>query len=103
MKTKFTKNSVVVVSQDQISADLSPDLSGEVVILNLKDGTYYELSEVGARIWNLTQQPRSIQTILDILLEEYNVSARQCEADLLALIKDLKKHGLVEIKDEANS
>lgn len=103
MKANLSKTSVLVVSQDQVSADLSPDLCGEeVVILDLKDGIYYELSEVGARIWELIQQPHSVQAVLDTLLAEYNVDATQCEADLLALVEDLARHGLVEIEDESN-
>jgi adenine-specific DNA methylase len=87
-----------VTSQNQISANLSSDFSGDVVILGLKDGIYYELKEVGARIWDLIQKPRSIQAILDTLLEEYEVEAQQCEAHVLALAEDMAKRGLIIIK-----
>jgi hypothetical protein len=87
-----------VASQNQISADLSSDLPGNVVILSLKDGIYYELEEVGARIWSLIQKPCSIQVILDTLLKEYEVDAQRCEADLLALVEEMTKRGLIEIK-----
>ena len=102
MNGSLNKTSVVVVSQDQVSADLSPDLSGDVVILDLNNGIYYELNQTGARIWNLIQQPRSVESILDTLLEEYDIDARQCEADLTAVIEDMTKHGLVEIRDGTN-
>jgi hypothetical protein len=98
MKTNLNKNSVLVASQDQVSADLSSDVASSVVLLNLKNGVYYELKEVGTRIWNLIQQPRSIQSILDILVEEYEVDAERCEADLLALADDLAKHGLIQVQ-----
>ena len=99
---KLTKESVLAVSPDQVSADLSSGLGKEVVILDLKDGIYYELNEVGAHIWGLIQQPNSVQAILDSLLEEYDVSPEQCEADLLALAEDMIRRGLVEIKDGPN-
>ena len=98
MKTNLNKNSVLVASQDQVSADLSSDVASSVVLLNLKNGVYYELKEVGTRIWNLIQQPRSVQSILDILVEEYEVDAERCEADLLALADDLAKHGLIQVQ-----
>jgi hypothetical protein len=101
-KLKLTKTSVLTVSQDQVSADLSPDLSGDVVILNLNNGTYYALNETGARLWNLIQKPCSVETILDTLLTEYNVDTRQCETDLTAIVEDMAKHGLVEIQDVSN-
>ena len=98
MKTNLDINSVLVASQDQVSADLSSDADGSVVILNLKDGVYYELKEVGACIWNLIQQPSSIQSIKNRLIEEYEVDAEQCEVDLLALAEHLARLGLIQVK-----
>ena len=98
MNTILNKNSVLVASRDQVSADLSSQSAESVVILNLKNGVYYELKEVGACVWNLVQQPRSIQFILDSLLEEYEVDAERCEKDLLVLAENLAKFGLVEIQ-----
>ncbi len=98
MKTNLDKNSILVASKDQVSADLSSDLVDSVVILNLKDGVYYEIKEVGTRVWNLVQQPCSIQSILNSLLEEYEVDAERCEMDLLALPENLAQYGLIEIQ-----
>ena len=52
----ITTDSIVVASPDQVSSDLA----GEIVMLNLASGTYYGLDEVGARIWNLVQQPTPV-------------------------------------------
>lgn len=96
MKINLNNNSILVASQNQVSADLSSDVIDSIVILHLKDGVYYELKEVGALVWSLVQQPCSIQSILNRLLEEYDVDAGQCESDLHALIEDLVKFNLVE-------
>ena len=87
----------LVVSKHQVSTDLSSDTSDSIVILNLKDGVYYELEKVAARVWKLIQQPCSIQSILETLIDEYEVDTQQCETDLMALIEDLSKKDLVEI------
>lgn len=100
MNIKLTRASLLVASQNQVSADLSSDQSGDVVILGLKDGMYFELNEVGARVWHLVQQPRSIQSVLDTLLDEYDVSAAQCETDVFSLAEAMLKRGLVDIVDE---
>ena len=102
MNSRLTKSSILAVSQDQVSADLSPDLSGEVVILDLRGGIYYELNGVGARIWELIQQPSLDKFVLDTLLKEYDVAPEQCEADFLALMEDMAGRGLVEVKDGPN-
>ena len=100
MKTSLTKTSLLVASRDQVSADLASDQSGDMVILGLKEGVYYELNEVGTCIWRLIQQPCSVQSVVDTLLVEYDVPARQCLADVLALTEDMVERGLVDIHDD---
>jgi len=98
----INKMSLIVASPDQVSADVSPDLSGDIVILQLKAGIYYELNKTGARVWSLAQKPCAFGAILDTLLEEYDVDAQQCEADLMALLKDMISHGLIEIMSDGS-
>lgn len=100
--TSLGKTSCLVASRDQVSADISPDSSGDVVVLQLKAGIYYGLNETGARVWQLVQQPCDFGTILDTLLAEYEVDAAQCEADLRVLVEEMVGHGLIEIQDGAN-
>jgi len=79
-----------------ITEQVSCDLAGEAAILSLRNGTYYGLDRVGARIWNLIQQPRTVKEILDTLLAEYDVDAERCAADLQRLLTELTAQGLVE-------
>lgn len=51
---KVLESSVVVAVGEQISSNLG----GEAVILNLKTGVYHGLNQVGTQIWNLIQQPQ---------------------------------------------
>ena len=95
MKHTYLRDSIVVASTNQISSDLGE----EVVILNLKDGVYHGLDSVGARIWKLLQDSKTVEDILNILLEEYDVELERCERDLLALLEKLGQEGLIEVKD----
>ncbi len=90
---KNLDNLIVVSSNDQISRDLG----GEAVILNMKSGVYCGLNEVGARIWELLKEPKSVQSIMDTLLEEYEVVTDQCKSDLLALLQELSDNDLIYI------
>lgn len=94
-----SEHSTVVAVKEQVSADLA----GEAVILNLKSGVYYGLNSVGVRIWQLIQEPKAVTTIRDTLLEEYEVQPDCCERDLLALLRELAAVGLVEVKNEATA
>ena len=86
----------MVVTKDQVSADLS----GEAAILNLKSGIYFGLNTVGASIWKLIQEPRSVNEINDALVQEYAVDPNQCEKDLLALLEELLSKELIEVTNE---
>ena len=86
-------DSIVVVAKEQVSSELA----GEVVILDLKAGKYHGLDATGARVWELIQQPRKVAEIKDTLLAEYEVEPERCERDLLELLTDLTRHGLLDI------
>jgi len=90
---------IVSAAPDQVSSDLG----GEAVILNVKTGTYYGLNDVGAFIWGQIQQPRTVAALRDALLAEYEVDITQCERDLISLLTDLASHSLIEVRDVATT
>jgi hypothetical protein len=94
----LSEGSIVVVTKDQVSCDLS----GEAAILNLKSGVYFGLNTVGASIWKLIQEPKTVKEIRDSILEEFDVDPDRCENDILELLQELSTHGLIEIADEKN-
>ena len=95
IESSLLSSLVVVVAKDQISRDLD----GEAVILNMKSGVYCGLNEVGARIWQLIQEPKSVKDVLDTLLEEYDVEPDRCEREVLTLLQQMGERGLIEIKN----
>ena len=78
----------------------SSDLNDETVILHLKTGSYYGLNEVGTRIWNLIQNPTTFDSILKIILSEYDVEQQQLEIDLQKILQDLYDKGLIIVDYE---
>ena len=88
-------SSVVAVKEQ-----LSSELAGEAVILDVKSGVYYGLNEVGASIWNLIQEPKTVNEIRDAILKEYFVEPEQCDRDLKELLKQLADKGLIEVRNE---
>ena len=94
----ISERSTIVVTKDQVSADLS----GEAAILNLKTSTYFGLNTVGASIWKLVREPKTVSQIRDAIIQEYDVEPERCEHDILELLQELSKHGLIEIIEEKN-
>lgn len=71
-------------------------LDNEAVLLNLNNGQYYSLNELGTHIWNTIQQHDSIEDLIIALEQEYEVSPEQLKTDVRTLIQDLITNGLIE-------
>lgn len=78
---------------------IATELAGEVVIMHMERGLYYGLDAVGARVWELIQEPRTLAAIRDALMAEYDVDAERCEQDLIALVEQLAAEGLIEVNN----
>jgi hypothetical protein len=87
-------HSIVVKSTEQVSCALGE----ERAILNLKNCVYYSLDPVGARVWDLLREPRSVSELRDSLFEMYDVEAELCERNLLNLLEKMRAEGLVEVR-----
>ena len=97
MTSNLTEHSIVVATRDQVSCPLGE----ESAILGLKTSIYYGLDRVGSRVWSLLQVPRTVGQLRDSLLEEYEVEPARCQADLLDLLANLHREGLIEIRDSS--
>ena len=95
----ISRQSIIILSNDQVSCDLA----GERAILNLADGVYYGLDPIGARIWNLLAEPRSVHDLCGAVMAEYDVGEEECERDVMALLEELRSKGLIEVSNETRA
>ena len=93
MDTPLSSISVVVASKEQVSCALGD----EAAILNMKNSVYYGLDPVGARIWTLLREPRSVKQVCQGLVDEYEVEPQRCERDVLELLEKMRSEGLIEV------
>ena len=93
----ITEHTCVRAAESLVSSYLKEDL----ILLDLHSGTYYGLNRVGARIWNLIQQPIEVAEIRRVLLQEYAVQPEALERDLLALLEKMESQKLIYIEHEA--
>jgi len=73
------------------------ELDGEIALMNVEKGSYYGLDKIGSRIWAIMAEQITVKEIVDILLQEYEVSPEICENDVMELIKQLNERGLVNL------
>lgn len=74
---------------------VSSDLGGEVVILDLAGSKYFGLDEVGASAWNLLERGLTVSELTTALLEEYDVDPARCRRDIEHLLRGLESRGLI--------
>ncbi|MBK8026176.1 MAG: PqqD family protein [Chloroflexi bacterium] len=86
-------NSKLVASSNQISTEMP----NETVILDVVNGIYYGLDEVGTFIWNQVQSPQTVQSLVEALLDEYDVTVDQAQRDAVRLLSELQGIGLVHV------
>jgi len=95
----LTPATVLVAAREQVSAEVE----GGAVILNLADGVYYGLDGVGARVWEMLREPRPLAQVRDAVTAEYEVDAETAWNDLERLLGDLLERGLVEVVSAAGA
>ena len=74
---------------------LISNLQEESVILNLESERYYGLDKVGTRFLSVLNTSESIEAAYELLRHEYDVDAHVLRQDLLELVEDLVKQGIL--------
>lgn len=93
MNAELSRRTVVVATKNEVSCKLGE----EAAILGLKNSVYYGLNGVGARIWELLREPKSLEDVQTAIVSEYDVSAEQAEKDLVQFLRGMLAEGLIEI------
>lgn len=86
-------NSMVSQSAGLVAADMD----GQKVMLNIDKGKYYGLDDIGSRIWELVEKPRTVRELVAVLLKEYDVEDETCQRDVLAFLNKLHTQGLIAV------
>lgn len=75
-------------------------IDGEAIIMNLANGLYYSMDEVGSAIWEMVEQARSVDEMAGALEARYAVDRATTDADVARLVGELLDEGLVVVTDE---
>lgn len=73
------------------------EVDGDLVALHIENGTYYSFNETAARIWALLDRPKSVTELCATLAAEFEVDPQLCATEVLLLLRDLEKDGLVDL------
>lgn len=74
---------------------IEADAAGELVGLHVERGTCYGFNATATRVWQLLEQPRTVDQLVADLLAEHEVDEAECRADLQDLLASLESEQLV--------
>ena len=80
---------------DALDAGVGDDL----VLLSLERGSYHALDPVAAVVWRKLDTATTIEALCLALANEFDVSAEQCEADVMAFLAELEQRHLLQVHD----
>lgn len=69
--------------------------ANEFLLLNMEDGNYYSLNEIGGRIWELCDGKRSVSQVVATLATEYEAPCATLQNDVIELLEDFHKGKLI--------
>ena len=81
-----------------IDSVFAQEVDGEMMILDMNSQNYFGLDSIGSVIWQIMQDEKSIDSILERLLERYDTSVDILKRDLFIFIDELVSNRLIEVK-----
>lgn len=76
---------------------ISVPMDGEFVTMSVERGEYFGIGGVGARAWELLEQPLTVAQLCAQLTQEFEVDTATCEADLLGFAQEMFELGLIKL------
>lgn len=70
-------------------------VDSEILALHVEQGNCYAFNVTAAHIWSSLEEPRRIGEIRDDLITDFEVDAETCERQVVEIIDQLVKQGLV--------
>lgn len=84
---------MILSRREEIIAGL---VDGDLMLLNIETGQYHQVNPTGRRIWELLEQPRTLDEICTALGEEFNAPPQDCLAQTQIFIQELLQRNIVQ-------
>ncbi len=76
---------------------IGTEMDGELVMMSIEKGSYYGISGIGPRVWELLATVTTAQTMCAEIRKEYAVTQEQCEQDVMGFLHVMLKNGLLVV------
>ena len=67
----------------------------ELVMMSAESGAYLGLNDVGAKVWEIIDQPKALSDICEGLAREFETTPQACQPEVEAFLTELEARGAV--------
>lgn len=85
---------ILVQQHDNIA---QREISGQYVLVRAPLSVMYTLNEVGTTIWQAMAEPIVVRSLVDRVIESFEVSEERARADVLEFLDDLIINDLLKV------
>lgn len=76
-------------------------VGSELVMMSAESGSYISLTETGGRIWELVEEPRTVQAICEELSAEYDIALQVAFVEVVSFLEQMKSEGAIHVDTPA--
>jgi hypothetical protein len=87
----------------QAEGNLVSNMDDEKVMMSIQSGKYYNLGQVGGRIWDLIELPTSVEQLIEKLTVEFEIEQEECEKQVITFLQHLRNEQLIKMGDEVQN
>ena len=90
--------STVVSRSDE---PVAVEVDRKIVMMSVEQAMYFGLEGTGPRIWALLEQPRTVESLCEALMQEFDVDAEDCRREVIDFLEELRGAQLIHVHDQA--
>ncbi|MEL7133586.1 MAG: PqqD family protein [Pseudomonadota bacterium] len=72
------------------------DIGGDRALLDLQTNTYFTLNPTASEIWMALSERKSVDELVGVITEAFDVTEAQCRQDIEALLADMHAANIIE-------
>lgn len=77
----------------------SAEINGRTIVLNMETGRFYNLDDVGFLIWQLLDNPSTLNDIISGVAKECEIPASECQDDVADFVQTLLTNNLITVTE----
>lgn len=71
------------------------EVDGELVMMSIETGDYVSMNETGKIIWELLEQDKTVNELIALLVQQFDVDQEIVKNDVVPFIEQMKTKGIL--------